>query len=54
MSTIRCERIGWYREALRRNGRSLEGHKICCVCHAHFPNGDDGDRLRVLPHVRNL
>ena len=38
---IAVERIGWYREALRKHGRRTEDHDICCVYHAHFLGEDD-------------
>jgi alkanesulfonate monooxygenase SsuD/methylene tetrahydromethanopterin reductase-like flavin-dependent oxidoreductase (luciferase family) len=47
---VAVERIGWYREALRKNGRRVEDHEICCVYHAHFLDGDDDDRLRRTVH----
>lgn len=40
------ERIGWYIEALRRYGRRVEDHEVCCCYHAHFLPRDDMDRLR--------
>jgi len=48
---IAVERIGWYREALRKNGRRLEDHEICCVYHAHFLDRDDDDRLQRMVHT---
>ncbi len=47
---IAVERIGWYRDALRRHGRRLEDHEICCVYHAHFLDGDDDERLQRVVH----
>ena len=48
---IAVERIGWYREALRKNGRRVEDHEICCVYHAHFLESDDDDRLQQVVHT---
>ena len=39
------------REALRKNGRRVEDHEICCVYHAHFLESDDDDRLQKLVHT---
>jgi alkanesulfonate monooxygenase SsuD/methylene tetrahydromethanopterin reductase-like flavin-dependent oxidoreductase (luciferase family) len=47
---VAVERIGWYREALRKNGRRVEDREICCVYHAHFLESDDDDRLRRMVH----
>jgi natural product biosynthesis luciferase-like monooxygenase protein len=47
---IAVERIGWYRDALRRHGRRLEDHEVCCVYHAHFLERDDDDKLRQAVH----
>ena len=44
------ERIGWYRNALRKQGRRAEDHEICCVYHAHFLDRDDDERLRRMVH----
>ena len=47
---IAVERIGWYRDALRKHGRRVEDHEICCVYHAHFLARDDDDRLAQIVH----
>ena len=39
---VAVERIGWYRDALEKHGKSAADHEICCVYHAHFlERGDD-------------
>src|SRR3954466_8793112 len=47
---VAVERIGWYREALRKNGRRVEDHEICCVYHAHFLERDDDEGLQRMVH----
>jgi hypothetical protein len=47
---VAVERIGWYRDALRKYGRRVEDHEICCVYHAHFLASDDDGRLRQTVH----
>ena len=47
---IAVERIGWYRDALRKAGRMIEDHEICCVYHAHFLAEDDDERLEAAVH----
>jgi alkanesulfonate monooxygenase SsuD/methylene tetrahydromethanopterin reductase-like flavin-dependent oxidoreductase (luciferase family) len=47
---IAVERIGWYRDALRRHGRRVEDHEICCVYHAHFLAQDDDKKLQAVVH----
>ena len=47
---IAVERIGWYRDALRRQGRRVEDHEVCCVYHAHFLDRDDDEKLRRMVH----
>jgi alkanesulfonate monooxygenase SsuD/methylene tetrahydromethanopterin reductase-like flavin-dependent oxidoreductase (luciferase family) len=45
---VAVERIGWYQNALKKNGRRPEDHEICCVYHAHFLDNDDDERLRRM------
>jgi alkanesulfonate monooxygenase SsuD/methylene tetrahydromethanopterin reductase-like flavin-dependent oxidoreductase (luciferase family) len=45
---IAVERIGWYRDGLRKHGRRPEDHEVCCVYHAHFLASDDESRLRGI------
>ena len=47
---VAAERIGWYRDALRRHGRAGEDHEVCCVYHAHFLDSEDDDGLREMVH----
>jgi alkanesulfonate monooxygenase SsuD/methylene tetrahydromethanopterin reductase-like flavin-dependent oxidoreductase (luciferase family) len=47
---IAVERIGWYRDALRKHGRRIEDHEVCCVYHAHFTDREDDDRLQQAVH----
>ncbi|MDE0176794.1 MAG: LLM class flavin-dependent oxidoreductase [Defluviicoccus sp.] len=47
---IAVERIGWYRDALRKAGRRIEDHEICCVYHAHFLAEGDDERLAAAVH----
>ncbi len=42
------ERIGWYRDALRKYGRRVEDHEVCCAYHAHFLARDDDARLKAI------
>ncbi len=42
------ERIGWYRDALRKNGRLIEDHEVCTCYHAHFLAQDDVPKLRAI------
>jgi alkanesulfonate monooxygenase SsuD/methylene tetrahydromethanopterin reductase-like flavin-dependent oxidoreductase (luciferase family) len=48
---IAVERIGWYRDALRKHGRRIEDHEVCCVYHAHFTEREDDDRLQQAVHT---
>jgi natural product biosynthesis luciferase-like monooxygenase protein len=45
---LAVQRIGWYRDALKKNGRSEKDHEICCVYHAHFLANDDDAKLQSL------
>ena len=47
---VAAERIGWYRDALRRHGRAVEDHEVCCVYHTHFLDGEDDEQLRQIVH----
>jgi alkanesulfonate monooxygenase SsuD/methylene tetrahydromethanopterin reductase-like flavin-dependent oxidoreductase (luciferase family) len=47
---VAVERIGWYRDALRKHGRKAEDHEVCCVYHAHFLETDDTDKLQTIVH----
>lgn len=47
---VAAERIGWYRSALRKHGRRVEDHEVCCVYHAHFLDSDDDRRLQDIVH----
>src|SRR5262249_25514202 len=47
---VAVERIGWYRDALRKHGRPVEDHEVCCVYHAHFLDKDDDARLEQAVH----
>ena len=48
---IAVERIGWYRDALRKHGRRIEDHEVCCVYHAQFTEREDDDRLQQAVHT---
>ena len=47
---VAVERIGWYRDALRKHGRRVEDHEVCCVYHAHFLEREDDARLQQIVH----
>ena len=47
---VAVERIGWYRNALKAAGRSINDHEICCVYHAHFLPNEDNARLQTAVH----
>jgi natural product biosynthesis luciferase-like monooxygenase protein len=47
---VAVQRIGWYRDALKKNGRRVEDHEICCVYHAHFLQKDDDAALEARVH----
>jgi alkanesulfonate monooxygenase SsuD/methylene tetrahydromethanopterin reductase-like flavin-dependent oxidoreductase (luciferase family) len=47
---VAVERIGWYRNALGKHGRSVADHEVCCVYHAHFLDSDDDGRLENIVH----
>ena len=42
------ERIGWYREALKKNGRLVEDYEVCTCYHAHFLPTDDLTKLKSI------
>jgi alkanesulfonate monooxygenase SsuD/methylene tetrahydromethanopterin reductase-like flavin-dependent oxidoreductase (luciferase family) len=48
---VAVERIGWYRDALKKHGRRIEDHEVCCVYHAHFLDTDDDARLQGMVHT---
>jgi natural product biosynthesis luciferase-like monooxygenase protein len=45
---VATERIGWYRDALPKHGRSVDDHEVCCVYHAYFMEEEDDDRLKSV------
>jgi natural product biosynthesis luciferase-like monooxygenase protein len=47
---VAVERIGWYINALREQGRRVEDHEICCVYHAHFLASANDARLQQTVH----
>ncbi|MGE0735434.1 MAG: LLM class flavin-dependent oxidoreductase [Alphaproteobacteria bacterium] len=44
------ERMGWYLDALKANGRKVGDHEVCCVYPAHFVDGAD-DAALLEPRV---
>ena len=42
------ERIGWYLDGLKKHGRRVEDHEVCCCYHAHFLERDDLAKLRSI------
>jgi alkanesulfonate monooxygenase SsuD/methylene tetrahydromethanopterin reductase-like flavin-dependent oxidoreductase (luciferase family) len=45
---VAVERIGWYRDALRKYGRRVEDHGVCCAYHAYFLDQKDDARLKSI------
>jgi alkanesulfonate monooxygenase SsuD/methylene tetrahydromethanopterin reductase-like flavin-dependent oxidoreductase (luciferase family) len=45
---VAVERIGWYRDALKRHGRRVEDHEVACAYHAHFLERADDARLKSI------
>lgn len=42
------DRIAWYLDALKENGRRAADHEVCCCYHAHFLERDDIPALRTI------
>ena len=46
--SVAKERIAWYLDGLRSNGRLVEDHEVCCCYHAHFLESENLDQLRSV------